>query len=117
MDLTGERGYLLGELIRRVDGRRLGQFFAEEIAAPLGLEFWIGLPESEESRVAPMVGSLTPESGDVGFHAPQGWLDGADPIEIARQLYPDASRRLLVFGSTKAGGWDRRIWLKSPSIR
>ena len=23
----------------------------------------------------------------------------------------------FVFGSTKAGGWDRRIWLKSPSIR
>ena len=58
-------GYLLGELIRRVDGRSLGQFFAEEIAAPLGLEFWIGLPESEEHRVAPMVGSLTPSEGEI----------------------------------------------------
>jgi CubicO group peptidase (beta-lactamase class C family) len=58
-------GWLLGELIRRVDGRGLGQFFAEEIASPLGLEFWIGLPESEEHRVAPVIGSLVPDGSDV----------------------------------------------------
>ncbi|HUV17779.1 MAG TPA: serine hydrolase domain-containing protein, partial [Ilumatobacteraceae bacterium] len=45
-------GWLAGELVRRVDGRRIGQYFAEEVAAPLGLDFWIGLPESEEPRVA-----------------------------------------------------------------
>ena len=58
-------GHLLGELVRRVDGRSLGQFFAEEIAGPLGLEFWIGLPESEEHRVAPMVGTLTPDPSEI----------------------------------------------------
>jgi CubicO group peptidase (beta-lactamase class C family) len=58
-------GWLLGELIRKVDGRGLGQFFAEEIAQPLGLEFWIGLPESEEHRVAPMVGSITPNASEI----------------------------------------------------
>jgi CubicO group peptidase (beta-lactamase class C family) len=58
-------GWLLGELIRRVDGRGLGQFFAEEIAGPLGLQFWIGLPESEEHRVAPVIGSLVPDGSDV----------------------------------------------------
>jgi CubicO group peptidase (beta-lactamase class C family) len=55
----------LGELIRRVDGRGLGQFFAEEIAVPLGLEFWIGLPESEEHRVAPVIGSLVPDGSAI----------------------------------------------------
>ncbi len=45
-------GWLAGELVRRVDGRRIGQYFAEEIARPLGLDFWIGLPESEEPRVS-----------------------------------------------------------------
>ena len=45
-------GWLAGELVRRVDGRRIGQYFADEVAAPLGLDFWIGLPESEEPRVA-----------------------------------------------------------------
>ncbi|MEY2453563.1 MAG: hypothetical protein QOD92_3137 [Acidimicrobiaceae bacterium] len=58
-------GWLLGELIRRVDGRGLGQFFAEEIAQPLGLEFWIGLPEREEARVAPMIGSIAPDPADI----------------------------------------------------
>ena len=58
-------GHLVGEVIRRVDGRSLGQFFAEEIANPLGLEFWIGLPESEEHRVSPMIGGLTPSGDDV----------------------------------------------------
>jgi len=43
-------GWVLGELIRRVDGRGLGQFFARRSAGPLGLEFWIGLPESQEHR-------------------------------------------------------------------
>ena len=50
-------GWLAGELVRRVDGRRIGQFFADEVAAPLGLDFWIGLPESEESRVSTLEAS------------------------------------------------------------
>lgn len=45
-------GWLAGELVRRVDGRTIGRFFADEFAGPLGLEFWIGLPESEEPRVS-----------------------------------------------------------------
>jgi CubicO group peptidase (beta-lactamase class C family) len=48
-------GYLVGELVRRVDGRTIGTFFHEEFAEPLGLEFWIGLPEEHEPRVAPMI--------------------------------------------------------------
>ena len=44
-------GWLAGELVRRVDGRTIGRYFADEIAAPLGLDFHIGLPESEEPRV------------------------------------------------------------------
>lgn len=47
-------GWTVGELIRRVDGRSLGTFFRDEIATPLGADFWIGLPESEEGRVAPI---------------------------------------------------------------
>lgn len=47
-------GWLVGEVVRRVSGLSPGSFFAREIAQPLGLDFWIGLPESIESRVAPM---------------------------------------------------------------
>jgi CubicO group peptidase (beta-lactamase class C family) len=48
-------GWYEGELIRRTDptGRSLGQFFAEELAGPLGLDFYIGLPPSvDRGRVA-----------------------------------------------------------------
>ncbi|TCC24553.1 serine hydrolase domain-containing protein [Kribbella speibonae] len=48
-------GWLLDELVRRVDGRTVGQFFADEFAAPLGLEVWIGVPEDLHWRVATMV--------------------------------------------------------------
>jgi CubicO group peptidase (beta-lactamase class C family) len=49
-------GWLAGELIRRTDGRSPGQFVADEIAGPLGVELWIGLPEEQESRVSPIIG-------------------------------------------------------------
>ena len=49
-------GYLVGEVVRRISGRSLGTFFAEEIAGPLGLEFCIGLPGELEPRVSPIVG-------------------------------------------------------------
>lgn len=61
-------GWLVGEVIRRVSGRSIGTFFAQEIAKPLGLDFWIGLPEPEEKNVAPlvlmqaMVGEVTKEA-------------------------------------------------------
>ncbi|HEV7526442.1 MAG TPA: serine hydrolase domain-containing protein [Acidimicrobiia bacterium] len=51
-------GWLVGEVIRRITAKSVGAYFHDEIAAPLGLDFWIGLPESEEPRVAPLVGGL-----------------------------------------------------------
>jgi CubicO group peptidase (beta-lactamase class C family) len=46
-------GHILGEVIRRVDGRSVGTFLRQEVAEPLGLDLWIGLPEEHEGRVAP----------------------------------------------------------------
>ncbi|OYY34205.1 MAG: esterase [Rhodospirillales bacterium 24-66-33] len=48
-------GWTVGEMVRRASGKSLGTFFREEIAGPLGLDFWIGLPEEIEPRVAPIV--------------------------------------------------------------
>ncbi|MEI8322361.1 MAG: serine hydrolase domain-containing protein [Actinomycetes bacterium] len=48
-------GWLAGELIRRVDGRGVGQFIQEEIAAPLDVELYVGLPEALEHRVVPLL--------------------------------------------------------------
>jgi CubicO group peptidase (beta-lactamase class C family) len=47
-------GHIVGELIRRIDGRSPGRFIAEEITGPLGLSFFIGLPEEQDHRVAEM---------------------------------------------------------------
>jgi CubicO group peptidase (beta-lactamase class C family) len=48
-------GHLLGELVRRVDGRPLKQFVAEEIAAPLGADFQIGAADADRDRIAAVV--------------------------------------------------------------
>jgi CubicO group peptidase (beta-lactamase class C family) len=45
-------GHLIGEVIRRITGQRLGEFFAARIAGPLGADFHIGLPPSQFHRVA-----------------------------------------------------------------
>jgi CubicO group peptidase (beta-lactamase class C family) len=47
-------GYLAGEIFRRVDGRTLGAALREDVAGPLGLDLWIGLPASEDARCAEM---------------------------------------------------------------
>ncbi|QBD80842.1 class A beta-lactamase-related serine hydrolase [Ktedonosporobacter rubrisoli] len=48
-------GWAISEVIRRITGLTIGQFFAQEIAAPLGLELYIGLPEALTGRVASVV--------------------------------------------------------------
>ena len=62
-------GWLAGEILRRVDGRSVGDFVADEIAGPLGEEFWIGLPERYEPRVSPLV---APRPGATDGAAPLG---------------------------------------------
>ncbi len=49
------QGYLVGEVVRRITGRTLGTVFRQEIAEPLGADFHIGLPASEDDRVAELV--------------------------------------------------------------
>ena len=54
------QGWLLGELLRQVDGRTLGTFFKDEVASKIGADFHIGLPDEHFNRVA----SLDTESVD-----------------------------------------------------
>jgi CubicO group peptidase (beta-lactamase class C family) len=48
-------GFLVGEVIRRVSGKTPGQLLADEVAGPLGLDLWIGLPAPEEPRVSRLI--------------------------------------------------------------
>lgn len=62
-------GWLAGELIRRTDGRSVGRFVADEIAGPLGVEFFIGLPDELEQRVSPLIGNSLGDSADPAVKA------------------------------------------------
>jgi CubicO group peptidase (beta-lactamase class C family) len=49
------QGFLIGEVVRRITGTTIGQFFKTEVADVLGADFFIGLPESEEHRVSVVI--------------------------------------------------------------
>jgi CubicO group peptidase (beta-lactamase class C family) len=60
-------GFLVGELIRRVTGVSPGTFFRDEVARPLAADFHIGLPASEDARVAEMIGPPRAALGDAAL--------------------------------------------------
>jgi CubicO group peptidase (beta-lactamase class C family) len=60
------QGYLVGEVVRRITGRSVGEFLAEEVTGPLGADFHIGLAEEHDQRVALAV---PPPSQDEDYQA------------------------------------------------
>ncbi len=107
-------GWLVGEVVRRVDGRSIGQFFAEEIAGPLGLDFWIGLPDSERDRVSQLIPMAPPDGlpmmaaeegvGGGDGSAPAGLIDMLDMLLGPGNL---AGRALAAPGGAAR---DQDIW-------
>ncbi|MGW0824093.1 serine hydrolase domain-containing protein [Streptomyces sp. NPDC002845] len=75
--------WLTGELVRRVTGGRgIGEWIAEEIAGPLGLDLWVGLPPAEVSRVGRVGATEAP--------AAQGALR-VRPKRVVSEAYADPS--------------------------
>jgi CubicO group peptidase (beta-lactamase class C family) len=72
-------GFLVGEVVGRITGRSLGAFFAEEVAGPLGLSAWIGLPATIEPRVALLETTPFPYNSVEDLAADFGTLMGLDP--------------------------------------
>ncbi len=56
-------GWLVGEVLSRITGLTPGEILAKEVAGPLGIDFFVGLPESEMDRVAPLVPAPPPAPG------------------------------------------------------
>jgi CubicO group peptidase (beta-lactamase class C family) len=76
-------GFLLDELIRRVSGKTLSDYWQENFARPLELDFWIGLPEKENSRVATIYAA---KSGKPAEPA-QFYRDLVTPGTLARKTF------------------------------
>ncbi len=83
-------GWLVGEVIRRIDGRTCGEFVRDEIAAPLGVDFFIGLPESEDHRTADLL--PVPDAPPLGTGLPDN-LTGRALALAAPQYAGDVNSR------------------------
>ncbi|HVJ95687.1 MAG TPA: serine hydrolase domain-containing protein [Acidimicrobiia bacterium] len=88
-------GHLIGEVVRRVSGQRIGEFFQTQVAGPLGLDFWMSLPADLEDRVAPTIPAL-PGPDDVLPSFYQAAL--TDPQSLAAMV-------LMHSGLALAPGW------------
>lgn len=62
-------GFLVGEVVRRAAGRRVGAVLAERLAGPVGAEFYWGLPARHHARVAPIVNP----SAEIVFGSREQW--------------------------------------------
>lgn len=60
-------GYLVGEVVRRITNKTLGTFFQEEVAIPLDVDFYIGVPEEHDRYVGEMIPPPIIKSGEPGY--------------------------------------------------
>jgi CubicO group peptidase (beta-lactamase class C family) len=58
---VGTYGWLAGEIVKRVSGKSVGHFVAERLARPLDLDVFVGLPQDQFGRVAPLIAAPPPE--------------------------------------------------------
>ena len=78
-------GWVLAEIVRRVDGRTFDKFLAEDLAAPLGMEnTYVGLPTGLEGRVSPM--HLMEDDADTS-----GYSGTFSRPEVLRSIVPGAN--------------------------
>ncbi|MFC7306167.1 serine hydrolase domain-containing protein [Streptomyces monticola] len=82
--------WLLGELVRRVTGRTIGQWIADELAGPLGLDLWLGLPAAQAHRVG-RVGPVEPPAtgpGALRMRPKRNVAEAyADPESLTRRAF------------------------------
>ena len=107
-------GWLVGEVIRRVTGRSVGRFVADELAGPLGLDLWVGLPDEQQARVAPLTNRglrRRRPAGDgegAGMEAEAAPADDEEPptlVETIEQfLGPDSLLLRALAGATSPSG-------------
>jgi CubicO group peptidase (beta-lactamase class C family) len=72
-------GTLADELVRRIDGRSVGQMLREDVTGPRGIDIWLGTPESEDHRIVPALPPTGEELTAFVAESPDA-LTGGDPI-------------------------------------
>lgn len=117
-------GFIVGEIFRRADGRTIGRAFREDLGGPYGLDFWIGLPDEAEGRVAELVRpSAVPEFGEINaatraaFLAPWSSAAGKAGADYRRMEVPSTNG----YGTAEAlarlmGGLANDGWLDGGEI-
>lgn len=122
-------GYIAGEIFRRVDGRTMGTALREDLAGPLGLDLWIGLPDAEHSRVAelqrptglPKFGQLN-DPTRAAFLTPWSSPGGRSSAEWRRMEIPSANGHATalalarLFGALADDGWIDGEMILSPAL-
>ncbi len=74
-------GFLVDELVRRVSGLALGDYWRRHFGEPLALDFWMGLPDQHAGRVSPIHGSRVAPSDDAFLQA------FADPASLTNRAF------------------------------
>ena len=87
-------GWLVGEVVRRIRGTGFGAAFREVVGDPLALDFFVGLPEEEDHRVALLHAQMPPEGGLAGPDAAPA--DGAAEELVDPEQAGQSLRDLLV---------------------
>ncbi|WP_415952734.1 serine hydrolase domain-containing protein [Streptomyces sp. KLOTTS4A1] len=82
-------GWLIGELVRRVTGRTLGTWLAEEITGPRGIDLWVGLPAAHEHRAGRVLRVDPPAvPGGLRLRPKQAVSEAyADPSSLTRRAF------------------------------
>ena len=83
--------WTVGEMVRRSTGVRMGVFLRDEVTGPLDIDFWMGLPQEHEARVAPMI-AYPPD-------------EAARGTRIARAMMADPQGPTALF-MTNMGGFE-----------
>ncbi|MFJ5777847.1 serine hydrolase domain-containing protein [Streptomyces sp. NPDC093094] len=81
--------WLTGELVRRVTGRPVGEWIAEEVAGPAGADFWLGLPAAEAARAGRVGDAVAPEAAGALRTRPKRSVAEAyaDPASLTRRAF------------------------------
>ncbi|MFG2451582.1 serine hydrolase domain-containing protein [Streptomyces sp. NPDC048512] len=81
--------WLTGELVRRVTGRTLGAWIADEIARPLDLDLWVGLPPEQAGRVGRVAQvEAPPAPGGLRTRPKRAVVEAyADPDSVTRRAF------------------------------